>query len=76
MSDLEEESFKIAYCGVTIEITPLVYGADMRYVVKLPTREVIIELAIDEDTVCWHEVPDGKTELAEEIGSLIEESEM
>lgn len=38
-----QEPFEIAYCGVTIKITPVVNGSDMQYVVKLPTREVTIE---------------------------------
>ena len=72
-----QESFEIAYCGVTIKITPVVNGSDMQFVVKLPTREVTIEPVLDEDLLSlWQEIPAGPTELAEAIGSIIEERDM
>ena len=72
-----QEPFEIAYCGVTIKVTPVINGWDMQYIVQLPTREVTIETAFDEHEIdFWQEVPAGRTEIAQAIGSIIEEKYM
>ncbi|WP_018611555.1 hypothetical protein [Segetibacter koreensis] len=72
-----QEPFKIAYCGVTIEVAPVVNGLDMQYIVSLPTRTVIIETALNEKEFdYWQEIGAGRTKLAEEIGAIIERREL
>ncbi len=73
-----QEPFEIAYCGVTVEIIPVVFGSDVHYIVKLPTREIILETAFDDENEidCWQEIPAVRTEIAQEIGSLIESKYM
>ena len=71
------QPFEIAYCGVTITIFPVIDGSDMKYLVQLPTRFVTIETVFDEDEIdFWQEVPAGRTEIAQAIGSIIEEKYM
>ena len=54
--------FGIPYCGVTIKVIPVIDGSDMQYIVHLPTREVTIETAFDEDEIdFWQEIPAGRT---------------
>ncbi len=71
------EPFEISYCGVTTKITPLANSDRMQYIVSLPTREVIIETKFDDDELhYWVETNGERTEVAEEIGAVIESRDM
>ena len=71
------EPFEIAYCGVSLKVIPVINGSDMQYIVKLPTRELTIETVFDENEIdFWQEIPAGRSEIAEEIGLLIEGRDM
>ena len=72
-----QEPFIIAYYGVSVKVTPIVKDTDIQYVVRLPTRTVRIETEFDENELhYWQEIPGGRTELAQEIGQIIEERDM
>ena len=68
-----QEPFVINYLGVSIQVTPLVDNGDMKYIVELPTRTIILEKEFSEEDIdYWIEAREGQTSIAEEIGRLIE----
>jgi len=67
------ENFEIAFNGVTTKVTPVINGVNMRFIVHLPHRSVLIEMVLDPDEIqYWQEVPGGRSDLSEELGHLIE----
>jgi hypothetical protein len=74
---VDENAFEISYYCVTVKVTPVEKEGDTQYVVNLPTRILTIEMEMDsEGNPFWQEVPAGRSTVADEVGAIIEETEM
>lgn len=65
-----EKHFIVAYCGVSIKVTPIIDGPHIQYLVKLPTRQVVLEKSKNDQ--CWVEASRGMTTISNEIGAMIQ----
>lgn len=67
----ENEDFLINYKGQSINVSPVLNGANIYFIVHF-AADVIIAEAMVEDTWMWYEAGKGETLLAAELGAIIE----
>jgi hypothetical protein len=68
---MSTEDFYIDYKGAQVKVSTVLDGANIFFSVHLPTAVTIAEHAI-EDEWSWYDVDEGETNLAAELGALIE----
>ena len=69
-----EEEFFIKYQNKQIKVSTVLDGAKIYFCVHLPKPVVIAEQAEGDEWV-WYNIHTGETELATELGALIEEAD-
>jgi|GEM_PF-5610988 len=67
----EDEDFLINYKGLPINVSPVLNGGNIFFVVHLAKDVIISEGMVGEDWV-WYEAGKGQTILAAELGTIIE----
>jgi hypothetical protein len=72
--DCEKDTFSIFYDNRRIEVDPFCLDKDMKFRVHLPKGDVLLEMEWDKENQMehWCEVGKGETELATQLGELIE----
>jgi len=72
--DCDKATFSICFNNNTVEIDTVCEGSDTKFNVHLPQGDLLIEMdwSAENDVQCWHEVGKGETELATQLGELIE----
>ena len=66
-----QEDFCISYKGEQVRVSTILDGANIFFSVHLPTPVTIAEQAV-EDEWTWYDIEEGETQLAAELGLLIE----
>lgn len=70
------EQLQIIYKGNMIKVTPVPTDRHTQFIVHLPKGDVIIEMVVKDDrSKYWQVAETGETDLANELGELIEEAE-
>lgn len=70
------EHLKIIYRGNMIKVTPVEVEGRTQFLVHMSNGDLKIEMAVKEDrNRFWQEVGRGESNLANELGALIEEAE-
>lgn len=71
-----DKDFNIPYNRTYVKVKPFCESSDVHYKVYLPEKELKIQLYTDEKGANhWHEFNKGESDLARELGRLIEEQE-
>lgn len=68
----EDKDFLIQYKGKAVNVSPVLNGGNIFFVVHLATDIVIAESMVNDDEWMWYEPGKGQTVLATELGSIIE----
>ena len=71
----EEEDFLINYKGIEVNVSPVINGGNIYFVVHFQTDVTIAEGMVNESW-SWFEVGKGATILAGELGEIIENMEL
>jgi hypothetical protein len=69
----EDKDFLISYKGKSVNISPVLNGGNIFFIVHLATDVTIAETMIGEDVWVWYESGKGETLRAAELGAIIEE---
>lgn len=70
------EQLQIIYKGNMIKITPVPTDKRTQFIVHMAAGDVIIEMVVKDDrSKYWQEAETGETDLANELGKLIEQAE-
>lgn len=70
------EDFNIPFNNTYVKVKPFCESTDLHYKVYLFEKELKIQLHTDENGKhYWRELNKGETDLAKEIGKLIEEQQ-
>ncbi|GEO12228.1 hypothetical protein [Segetibacter aerophilus] len=67
----EEEDFLIEYKGKKVNVSPVINGGNIYFIIHFETPVTIAEGLVNEDWL-WYEEGQGQTILSAEIGELIE----
>ena len=71
-----DDDFNIPFNHTYVKVKPFCESSDVHYKVYLPGKELKIQPHADEAGVYhWHEFDKGETDLARELGRLIEEQQ-
>lgn len=71
-----DNDFNIPFNRTYVKVKPFCESSDIHYKVYLGEKELKIQLHTDETGVHhWHEFNKGETDLAKELGRLIEEQQ-
>jgi len=71
-----DNDFYVRYKRTSVKVKPFCESSDVHYKVYLPDQEVKIQSVTDEKgDVSWTEYKKGETDLANELGRLIEEQQ-
>jgi hypothetical protein len=71
-----DNDFYIRFDKTYIKVKPFCESSNTHYKVYLQEREVKLLKYVDEsETIHWHEAEKGESNLAAELGKLIEEQE-
>jgi hypothetical protein len=68
---VEEEDFLIDYKGKQVNVSPVINGGNIYFVIHFETPVTIAEGLVNEDWL-WYEEGKGETALSTEIGEIIE----
>lgn len=70
------EQLQVIYKGNMIKVTPVAAGERTQFIAHMSKGDVKIEMIVKEDrNKYWQEAGIGETDLAKELGKLIEEAE-
>lgn len=72
------EQLQIIYKGNMFKVTPVITDNHSQFIAHLATGDVTVEMVVKDDpnkTKSWQEVGKGETDLANELGELIENAE-
>lgn len=71
-----DNDFNIPYNRTYVKVKPFCESSDVHYKVYLSDKELKIQPYIDDMGIShWHEFDKGETELAQELGRLIEKQQ-
>lgn len=71
-----DNDFNIPFNRTYVKVKPFCESSDVHYKVYLGDKELKIQLYADESgEQRWHEFEKGETDLAKELGRLIEEQQ-
>lgn len=71
-----DDDFNIPYNKTYVKVKPFCESSETHYKVYLFEKELKIQLLPDDNGVNhWHEFDKGETDLAKELGRLIEEQQ-
>lgn len=70
------EQLQIIYKGNMVKVTPVAADERTQFIAHMSKGDVKIEMIVKEDrNKYWQEAGIGETDLAKELGTLIEEAE-
>ena len=71
-----DKDFNIPFNRTYVKVKPFCESSDVHYKVYLPQGEVKVQIYTDENGLNhWREYNKGETDLAKELGKLIEEQD-
>jgi hypothetical protein len=71
----EDQDFLIHYKGLPVNVSPVLNGGNIFFVVHLAKDVIISEGMVGEDWF-WYEAGKGQTVLAAELGAIFESMEL
>ncbi len=71
----EDKDFLINYKGKPINVSPVLNGGNIFFIVHLPSDVVIAETMVDDQWI-WFQPGKGQTPLAAELGAILENMEI
>lgn len=70
------EQLRIIYKGNMVKVTPVPTDERTQFIVHMAKGDVKVEMVVKDDrSKYWREVGTGETDLANELGELIEQAE-